>query len=162
MLIGILSDTHDQVMRTRAAVKLLSAQGAEALIHCGDLTCPEVVHECAVLPTYYVFGNCDGDQDLLRQAMDQTDGVCLGRGALITLGGIRIGVTHGDSDAELKRLALLEPDFLFSGHTHTQKDVQKGPTRWVNPGALHRALRYTVALLDTQSKQLSVVTLSNT
>ena len=45
MLIGILSDTHDQVVRTRRAVSILTHAGAAALVHCGDLTTPEVVDE---------------------------------------------------------------------------------------------------------------------
>ena len=69
MRIGILSDTHDQVARTAEAVALLIAEGAEALIHCGDLTGPAVVDACAGVPGHYVFGNCDFDEDALRRAI---------------------------------------------------------------------------------------------
>lgn len=57
MRIGILSDTHDRLARADRAVASLVAAGAEALIHCGDLTGPEIVHVCGRLPSYYVFGN---------------------------------------------------------------------------------------------------------
>ena len=67
MLLGILSDTHDRLDRTRAAVELLLAEGAEALIHCGDLTVPEIVPICAVLPCYFVFGNNDADDIPARE-----------------------------------------------------------------------------------------------
>ena len=50
MRIGILSDTHDQVRRTRFAVAMLVESGAEALIHCGDLTTADVVEECSGFP----------------------------------------------------------------------------------------------------------------
>ena len=49
MRIGILSDTHDQVQRTKSAVAMLVEGGAETLIHCGDLTIADVVDECAVV-----------------------------------------------------------------------------------------------------------------
>ena len=62
MLIGIISDTHDQVLRTKTAVSVLAAHGAQALIHCGDLTIAEVVYECSIQPAYFVFGNCDFDR----------------------------------------------------------------------------------------------------
>ncbi len=113
MRIGIISDTHDQVARTATAVALLVAEGAEALVHCGDLTVPEVVHECARLPSYYVFGNNDFDEDDLRRAMAETGGVCLGRGGMVALGGRRVAVTHGDRDAEVRRLIRLGPDYLL-------------------------------------------------
>ena len=63
MLIGILSDTHDQAERTKVAVATLASAGAEALFHCGDITTADVVYECGLLPTYFVFGNCDFDLD---------------------------------------------------------------------------------------------------
>ncbi len=161
MRIGILSDTHDQVHRTRTAVAKLMEGGAETLIHCGDLTIAEVAEECSVLPCYFVFGNCDHDRESLRAAMTRGGGVCLERGGLISLGGRRLAVTHGDSDQELRRLAALEPDYLFSGHTHVASDVQKGPTRWINPGALHRASVWTVALLDIASNRVSLLPIIN-
>src|SRR5271166_6338497 len=104
MLIGILSDTHDQVERTRTAVNLLIAEGAAVLIHCGDLTGPEVVYECSGVPSYFVFGNCDDDREAIRQAIATIGGTCLDRGGVITLDGRTIAVTHGDSELELIRL----------------------------------------------------------
>ena len=98
MRIGILSDTHDQVQRTKSAVAMLAEGGAEALIHCGDLTIADVVDECSVLPCYFVFGNCDYDRESLRQAINRVGGTCLERGGLISLGGRRLAVTHGDLD----------------------------------------------------------------
>ena len=161
MLIGILSDTHDQVQRTKAAVALLVAHGAEHLIHCGDLTIADVVHEFTDIPSYFVFGNCDYDKESLQEAIDQVGATCLGCGGLITLGERRIAVTHGHLDQELDRLAALAPDYLFFGHTHRIADVQKGLTRWINPGALHRASTWTVALLNLASNQLSVLPIIN-
>jgi len=161
MRIGIISDTHDQVHRTRSAVATLVEGGAETLIHCGDLTIADIVNECSVLPCYFVFGNCDYDRESLRQAINRVGGTCLEQGGLMSLAGHRLAVTHGDSDQELRRLAALEPDYLFSGHTHVASDVQKGPTRWINPGALHRARVWTVALLDIASNHVSLLPIIN-
>ena len=161
MLIGILSDTHDRVERTRAAIALLIAHGAECLIHCGDLTIADVVHEFAGVPSYFVFGNCDYDKESLQKAIEDVGGTGLGRGGLITLGQRRIAVTHGHLEDELERLSTLSPDYLFYGHTHRIADLQKGPTRWINPGALHRAPTWTAALLNLASNQLSVLSVIN-
>ena len=161
MLIGILSDTHDQVARASRAVRKLADLGAEALIHCGDLTGPEVVHECVGLPAYFVFGNNDYNQVGLRRAMDDIGAVCLGVSGTVTLGGRRLAVTHGDSTKEMKRLAALAPDYLFFGHTHVPTDERVGPTRWVNPGALYRAPAWTVALLDLEGGSLRLLTIDH-
>jgi len=148
MRIGILSDTHDQVARTGRAIAMLIAEGAEVLCHCGDLTGPRVVAECGRLPSYYVFGNNDFDEDLLRRAMIRTGGTCLGRGSVLVLEGRRVAITHGDCLSEVRRLRALEPEFLLFGHSHQPTDRQDGLTRWINPGALHRASAWTVAVLD--------------
>src|SRR4051812_39626416 len=108
MRIGILSDTHSRVRRTRLAVRLLIAEGAQALIHCGDLTNSEVVEECSALPCYYVFGNNDFDESELSRFMRLGGGICLGKGGELTLAERRIAVTHGDSSQEIRRLAALE------------------------------------------------------
>lgn len=159
MRIGILSDSHDARARTARAVNLLIERGAEALIYCGDLTSPSMVHDCGfgLLPSYFVFGNNDDDEFGLRTAMEAVGGVCLDRGGLIELGGKRIAVTHGDSAFESRRLLTLQPDYFLYGHTHTPHDGE-GTPRWINPGALHRAPRYTVASLDLEGDHLEFLT----
>ncbi len=154
MRIAIISDTHDHKKRTVQAVEVLRSEGAETLIHCGDLTGPDIVHACGGLPSYYVFGNNDFQQDVLRAAMNEVGGTCLDFGGEILLDGKRIAVTHGDSLREMRRLAAAEPDYLLFGHVHVTADRREGPTRWINPGALHRARRWTVALLDTDHDEL--------
>lgn len=150
MRIGILSDTHDQVARTARAVDTLVSAGAEILIHCGDLTGPEVVHACSLLPCYYVFGNNDFDEVGLRAAMEAVGATCLGYADTVELAGRRIAVTHGDSPSLFRRLIASQPDYLLYGHSHICLDERDGPTRQINPGALHRAANWTVALLDTE------------
>lgn len=157
MKIGILSDTHNQVERTRIAVAMLKARGAEVLIHCGDITTPEVVYECGLIPSYFVFGNCDYNRTHLLNAMEVVGGICLGAGDVITLGGRKLAVTHGDSEHELDRLERAQPDYLFTGHTHHQTDEQFGTIRRINPGALHRASFWSVALLDLKTDELEVL-----
>lgn len=159
MRIGILSDTHDQVERTRRAVAALLAGGAEALIHCGDLTIPAVVEEVVGAPAYIVFGNCDYYPDDLRLAMRRTGATCLERGGLIELGGRRVAVAHGDSHREIERLTAEAPDYFFSGHTHLRRDDREGPIRFINPGALYRASVFTVGLLDLDSDDYRSMTI---
>ena len=162
MRVGILSDTHDQVARTKAAVIQLLDAGAQVLIHCGDITVPDVVYELNALPSYFVFGNCDDDVVGLRQAIIAVGGTGLESGGLISLAGRRLAVTHGDSDRELHRLEAQAPDYLLTGHTHRVADQRRGSIRWINPGALHRAASWTVGLLDLERDVLSMLTISNT
>ena len=162
MLLGILSDTHDQIARTHAAVQLLVDSGAKVLLHCGDITIPDVVFQLAPLPSYFVFGNCDFELNELRGAIRAIGGTCLERGGLIEVDGHRLAMTHGDSEKELAQLEAMQPEYLFSGHTHKALDILRGPTRFINPGALHRAPKWTVALLDGSSGRLDMLPICNT
>ncbi len=155
MRIGILSDTHDRHQRTALAVARLRAEGVEALVHCGDITTPEVVYELAGLPSHFVLGNNDDDESALRWAIGAIEGVCLGHGGEVTLAGRRIAVTHGDRPDQVRRLRRAAPAYLLSGHTHQRLDRRDGPTRLINPGALHRAAEYTVACLDLDTEVLT-------
>jgi putative phosphoesterase len=161
MRLGILADTHDRLTRTQSAVELLRSQGAELLIHCGDLTGPEIVPICAVLPCYFVFGNNDADDVLtLQKAMSDAGAVCLEWGGEVTLAGKRIAVVHGHMHSDVRRLLVARPDYLLSGHSHIRGDWREGPTRRINPGALHRADEYTVALLDLATDDLRFLTVA--
>jgi putative phosphoesterase len=160
MRIGILADTHDQLERARLAVEVLRAEGAAVLVHCGDLTGPEMVVLCAVLPCYFTFGNHDADTvPALRRAAADSGAVCLGWGGTVDLAGKRVGVTHGHMHTDVRRVLTARPDYLLSGHSHIPADRWDGSTRRINPGALHEADEYTVALLDLESCELRLLSL---
>ena len=68
MRIAILSDIHDNVWKLAAALK--AAREADALICCGDLCSPFVVHQLGRAfsgPIHIVFGNNDGEKAGLRK-----------------------------------------------------------------------------------------------
>ena len=162
MRIGILSDTHNQIQRTRIAVELLRDAGAEVLFHCGDLTSPEIVAECAVLPVYFTFGNNDCDMvAVLEEAAMEQRAHCLKWGGEVTLADRRIAVCHGHLTRDLRPLLDSGPDYLLSGHSHIARDWMEGNTRRINPGALHRAKLYSVAVLDLETDELEFLFLDN-
>ncbi len=154
MIVGILSDTHDRLDRTARAVNLLKELGAEVLVHCGDITTPDIVWICSELPTYYVFGNNDYEEDRLRLAIRESAGTCLGWGGMFMLNGKRVGVVHGDRRDEWIRCIGQGPDYLLCGHTHRCRDERADGTRIINPGALSRAPLHTVATLDLVADRL--------
>lgn len=158
MRLGILSDTHDELARTVLAVRMLRDAGADALVHCGDLTGPPIVEALAVLPSWFVFGNHDADAvPALRRAAEEFGPVCLGWGGAIELGGRWVGVAHGHMTTDVRRVLAASPDFLLSGHSHEPSDAVVGGVRRINPGALHRAVEYTVAVLELESGALRLL-----
>lgn len=153
MRIGILSDTHDELALTAAAIATLQREGAQRIVHCGDLTTPPIVHACGVLPSFFVFGNHDADNvPALEAAIVEAGAVCLGSGGIMEVAGLRIAITHGHTG--MRDLLAEEPDYLLHGHSHLVADERLGPIRRICPGALHRVTTPTVALLDTATRQL--------
>jgi putative phosphoesterase len=159
MRIGILSDTHDQLVLTRQAVDLLIREGAEALIHCGDMTGPDIVRACAKLPCTFAFGNHDADNvPALERAIVEVGGTCVASGGIVELAGKRIAVLHGH--VGMKAMLARTPDYLVHGHSHIAANARIGVTRRICPGALDRADSLTVAILDTESGELRFLRLS--
>ncbi|HLL90163.1 MAG TPA: YfcE family phosphodiesterase [Tepidisphaeraceae bacterium] len=156
MLIGILSDTHDRLAPTVAAVRTLRAAGAEYLLHCGDVGSEQIIDQLAGdVPAVFVWGNNDFDRAGLARYATALGVTCGNVLAELTLGGKQIAVTHGDYPATVRKiLEGQQHDYLLVGHTHVKADDRVGRTRVINPGALHRAAQKTVAVLDTAADQL--------
>lgn len=159
MRVGILSDTHDRLSRTIRAVAALQAQKVEVLLHCGDLTGSNIVHACGVLPCMFVLGNNDDDETGLRAAIEAIDGKYLGMAGEVVLAGKRLAITHGDNPRLVRKLLAEKPDYLLFGHSHHRHDRHEGATRCINPGALHRASVYSVAVLDIETDTLRFLTI---
>lgn len=159
MLVGIISDTHDQAARTCLAVQKLVTAGAEVLFHCGDLVEPEMFECFTALPTYFVFGNNDDYYaPEIRQAIAKAhESVCLEWGDVVQLAGKRIAITHGHLNSDVQRLLATNPDYLLSGHSHIAATWKSGKTRRINPGALHRAKIFSCAILNLETDELKFI-----
>jgi putative phosphoesterase len=156
--LGILSDSHRRRERTARAVELLRSEGAEILIHLGDLEDPALLEELIGGEAHVVPGNMDDAGELAAVARSFGIG-CPGLSGEIEVAGKRIAFTHGHRISELDRLLASKPDYLLHGHTHLARDERIGGTRIVNPGALHRAVPHSVALLDPAADRLVPIVL---
>ncbi len=148
--LGIISDTHGRTPCTRKAIELLLARGASRIIHLGDVGNEAILDLLVGIEATVVFGNCDDERSMARYA--EILGLhVVHPGAVIEVKSKRIGLTHGHLESELDRLFASNLDFLLHGHTHEIRDDCIRGTRLLNPGALHRAARRTVMLLDPAS-----------
>ena len=160
--IGLLSDSHGNAKATRAGARILAERRADVLLHLGDIGTIEVIDAMLVehpdtgnvIQCRVVFGNTDWDQSSLRRHADR-HGITIDHpvGCLPVNGG-KLVYTHGDQ-TRINNQALSEGVTYFChGHTHKLADTRVGQTRVINPGALHRAHRYTVALLNVAEDQV--------
>jgi len=158
MLIGILSDTHNDVNNIQKALLLFSKFSPEVLFFCGDATAPSTLEWFCEFPLVYTYGNGDfltGEIHALVKAFDPKNF------AGLAFEGEKkskyIGVTHGHLEEILNE--MLDSgrfDYVFTGHTHLRMDKRIGKTRVINPGALGGLKKQSrsVALLDLETDQL--------
>jgi putative phosphoesterase len=157
VIIGILSDTHDHADWMAAGIRTLQQNGAEFLVHCGDIGGEECIDLLAGIPSAFVFGNTDFERARLARYAASIDVACYGNFANLELDGKAVAVIHGDDARHgIRLLDEQKHDYLFHGHTHVRADRRVGRTRVINPGALHRASVKTVVTLDTRADKLSV------
>ncbi|WP_297475248.1 metallophosphoesterase [Thermococcus sp.] len=159
MLIGIMSDTHDNLPAIRKAVELFNRENVELVIHAGDYVAPFVAGELKKLkaPLRGVFGNNDGERKGLYEALGIYD-------ELIELeaDGMKIAVTHGTNEVLVRALARSRLyDVVVVGHTHRYEIREVGRTILVNPGEVCGYVTgiKSVALLDTRKREVRIVNL---
>ena len=157
MLIGICSDSHGRVAAMKTALRRFDAAGVSRIVHCGDIGGQEIFDLLVGREVYFVWGNTDYPSPGLREYLRTVDIPLPGSVPLrLDWAGKRIAVFHGH-EPEFGRAiesADLEVDYLLHGHTHQAHDERVNGLRIINPGALHRCRRKTVAVLNLASDDL--------
>jgi putative phosphoesterase len=162
MKLGILSDTHNHADNTRQALDILRERGADRLVHCGDLTTPDIVALFEGWQVDFVFGNMDNKRASLEQAVDALPSASIGEVFEADLGGTRIAAYHGHDEDRLYGLIYQGGyDVVLHGHTHRRRDDRVMGVRVINPGALGgtRHERRSLCVLDLVNDDLEVVRL---
>jgi putative phosphoesterase len=127
----------------------IARRGVRTVLHCGDIEDPETVRLFAGLDAHFVFGNCDYYLDNLRRAMAEIGATLHEDCGHLEVDGRKLAFLHGHDKSLLQELEDSgQFDYLFHGHTHVAADRRNGPTRVINPGALHRAKPKTLVVLD--------------
>ncbi|MFV1858433.1 MAG: metallophosphoesterase [Anaerolineales bacterium] len=155
MKLGVLADTHDNVNNLERVLDAYRKQGITQVIHCGDMTTEGTARSLEGFEVVYVDGNMDRDlPEIYRTLRDLNPHSVVLPTYEGEIGGVSIGVTHGDNENELRRLVDSgKHQYVFYGHTHRRRDETQGSTRILNPGALgalkFESRSYSIVDLDT-------------
>ncbi len=174
MLLGILSDTHDEYEWMKLAIKALEDRGAKVVVHCGDLCSARMLELFTVRPNEtvaaFIFGNADDDLAAMEQRAKALGVTCLeDQGRVFEMAGKRFAVMHGDpgDPDDLDDLAASQQyDYVLCGHTHEWRDERVGRCRIINPGQAallkdrNPTKPATCALLDVETDHLVRIPLS--
>jgi len=134
MKIGIISDTHDNLLMINRAVQAFKEENIGMLFHAGDHIAPftPMIWKKLEIEVQAIFGNNDGDRENLKKSF------------------LRIGDIHERPKEFIiynkKIIMLHEPDnldeivksekydYVIYGHTHRKKAYHEGRTFVINPG----------------------------
>ncbi len=137
MILGVISDTHDDLEKIDRAICVLDDAAVDLIIHCGDWCAPFSVERFAAgpAPMVTVLGNNDGDILLIRQKTVEAGHTFAGQYAFFEHGGRSIAVLHGEHPEVIDALARCGTyDIVFHGHTHERRDATVAGTVVANPG----------------------------
>jgi len=123
-VVGVISDTHG-LLRPEVAAAFANVQ---MILHAGDVGGAKVLDGLRkIAPVDAVYGNVDDPHD-----------PALARQRAVTLGGVRVHVSHGHElvrpTAELM-LARYDADVVIFCHTHKAVIARDGDRVAFNPGA---------------------------
>lgn len=159
MLIGIMSDTHDNIPLVKKAIEFFNAKDVKHVIHAGDYTSPFTLKLFKELKCQYsgVFGNNDGDKLLL---LERSEGNIHNQPYIFTLNNRKIVVIHEHHIAD----ALADSghfDIVVYGHTHIADMRKSKNTLIVNPGEVSTYLygKSTVAVVDLNRMEGEIIEL---
>lgn len=160
MRLGIVSDTHGHTDHTRPAIRLLESLDVNAVLHCGDIGTAEVVKLFAAWPTHFVFGNCDYDHAGLAKAIEAAGQQCHGLFGDLEFEGTRIALLHSHERSRFQSV-LDNPAYqvVCFGHTHVAEKLQHNGKLVLNPGALYRAAKHSIAILDLPQCEAEIIEL---
>ena len=160
-MIGIMSDSHDNVTAVKEAVRLFNRISCELVVHAGDFVAPFAARELEALscPVKAVFGNCDGEKVGLRKAFLKI-GEIKEAPLIFEQKEMNFLITHLDHSLD-SYLISEDLDFLIFGHTHKPEIKVKGNTLLINPGEAGGWVSgmSTVALLNPKQREAEIITL---
>ncbi len=160
-MIGVMSDSHDNVTMVQKAVALFKDAGCDIVLHAGDVVAPFAARELAGLgcPVKAVFGNCDGEKQGLEMALEKV-GEIKDAPLILNHGGRQILLVHYHFSVATYASSG-DYDVVIFGHTHKPASQKEGRTLLINPGETGGWLtgKSTVALLDPETLKVEIIAL---
>jgi uncharacterized protein len=165
MLIGVMSDTHNNTGNLLKALEIFQRMGVKTLFHLGDVTSPDMAALLEGFRVIHTIGNGDvlsGEirDTLLRMNPESYSGMVFTG----EIDGERFAATHGHLPGKVEELVRsAQYRFILHGHSHRRKDDKQPNSRIINPGALggmHPQER-SIALIDLAEGQVTFLTVAS-
>jgi putative phosphoesterase len=156
MIIGLISDTHDNVPMIKRAVERLKEERVKLVLHAGDYISLFTAKPFAELgvPMIGVFGNNCAETEALKRVYADVGADLRGYFAEVEEGGLKIALTHGHIKSQMDKAMNGEYDVVVRGHSHRSSIGEENGILVINPGEVcgYVSGSNTVAFLDTEKR----------
>lgn len=157
MKVGIIADTHDNIVAIQKAVQYFNSRAVDYVLHAGDFVAPFSLKELVKVKSRLlgVFGNNDGERKgllyIYRHIYESPFN--------IILEGRHIIVTH--MLESISKRSKMNTDVIISAHTHVAEIIHGSPM-YINPGECGGWVnkKSTVAVLDLETLHTEIIDLS--
>lgn len=161
ILVGIISDTHDNRTNIARAVEVFNREGVSLVIHGGDMVAPFTALDFKALgcPMEMVFGNNDGERIGLVNSFKGSGNLLPGP-RTFSFQGKKFLLMH-ESGCLDELINAASVDVIVYGHTH-HAEVREGRPLVINPGEAGGWLtgKATIGLLDLSAMRVEIVPLN--
>jgi putative phosphoesterase len=161
MLIGLLSDTHNDIEATKRAIAIFQSRGIKTIIHAGDITSPRMLQYLKDFECYIVLGNGDLiDSEEIDVKANELGMKSVDLKSEFELAGKKFFVFHGH-DVPMYREAVASEkyNYIIKGHTHNFENYISNGCRIINPGAVYGHDESSIAILDVEADKVEKIDL---
>ena len=163
MLIGLMSDTHNDVDLIKRAIEIFKERNIKTLVHAGDITSFRMLDYLKDFDCYIVLGNGDeiDREDInaraayhnLRPVESCIEFECSGKIFL---------VFHGHNVPQYRAaVASGKYNYIIKGHTHYFENYISNDCRIINPGAVYARDESSIAILDIEADKVEKIVLND-
>lgn len=162
MLIGLLSDTHDNIPNIKQSIIRFKEEKVDLVLHAGDYVSPFTAIPYAELdvPLIGVYGNNSAETEILKETYSKVDGDLRGYFTEIEVDGLMIALLHGHRKQDVDKAKSGNYDVIVQGHSHLSSISEENNVLMINPGEVCGYLHMlglipnisSVGFLDTKKK----------
>tara|TARA_Y100001970_G_scaffold225607_1_gene278607 strand:+ start:1228 stop:1719 length:492 start_codon:yes stop_codon:yes gene_type:complete len=160
MLVGVVSDTHNNIKNVEIIITIFNEQEVDLVIHTGDISKPKTLQLFSKLdcPLIGVFGNNDRIENGLIEVCRKYNFDFREPPFSLTLGHKKVVIFHEPELIEDYLKLENEVDLILHGHTHRYREEVINNIIFFNPGESAGSLKgknaiATINLCDLEIKR---------
>ena len=136
MLLGVVSDTHNNLKNIDAIISLFNQSELSLVIHTGDITNANSLNKFSNLKCklYGVYGNNDRHESGLQEVISKYNFKIQEPPHIIKINGRKIAIFHEPDSINEFISTNKDIDIILHGHTHRFREEKIGCTLIFNPG----------------------------